>query len=108
MPRPPAPRTCGTPGCPQYTAGQPHCDEHQPAAWATSHRRDELPPNWKTIAAQIKQRDGNRCVLCGNTHRLEVDHRGDRHDHTAANLRTLCHECHAAHTHSQSLAARRA
>lgn len=46
-------------------------------------------------------RDGVRCVRCGATGALEVDHvtplfQGGSND--MSNLETLCHECHAKKT----------
>ena len=49
------------------------------------------------IKAQVKQRDGYRCVCCGSAYRLEVDHIIPQYyggDHSLNNLQTLCHICH--------------
>lgn len=50
---------------------------------------------------QVKQRDRNRCVICGSTIKLEVDHmraleNGGTND--ISNLATLCDECHKIKT----------
>lgn len=77
--------------------------------WASSQRRAELPPGWSSrIVPRILQRDPTcRLQLRGCTNvSTEVDHIGDKHDHSDANLRGLCHPCHAKRTHEQSLAAR--
>jgi 5-methylcytosine-specific restriction protein A len=84
-------------------------------SWDDSRRRSELPANWSTeIVPRIKKRDGNRCTWitrnghrCAETTHLEVDHIGDKHDHSDGNLRTLCHYHHKQRTAQQSAAARR-
>jgi hypothetical protein len=53
-----------------------------------------MPEN---VRQAVLARDGHRCVRCGSTTRLEVDHivpvsRGGQH--TVANGRTLCRPCH--------------
>ena len=48
---------------------------------------------------RVKNRDGNRCVLCKRTVGLTVDHIKPKRDggtNTMGNLRTLCDACHAA------------
>jgi 5-methylcytosine-specific restriction endonuclease McrA len=53
--------------------------------------------NWRRVRAQVLHRDEHECVLCGAPG-SEVDHvvqlveGGSDHP---ANLRTLCHDCHA-------------
>lgn len=61
-----------------------------------------LPSNWGSLSKSVKQRDGHRCVKCGSTDRLEVDHIVDPDDHRPENLQTLCHECHANKTHREA------
>lgn len=92
--------TCGTPAAGSY------CPTHDPGPWAGSTRKHTLPPGWAAIAASVRQRDGNACVLCGSTVRLSVDHMGDRHDHRLEALRTLCHLCHGRRSGQQGAAAR--
>jgi 5-methylcytosine-specific restriction enzyme A len=65
--------------------------------WTTSHRRQQLPPGWRThTRPAILTRDGYHCQWPGCTYHnptgqgLEIDHIGDRNDHRHANLRTLC------------------
>ncbi|MFC1513016.1 YHYH domain-containing protein [Thermodesulfobacteriota bacterium] len=53
----------------------------------------------------VKRRDGYRCVICGSTKKLEVDHRralmnGGANDMT--NLATLCDDCHTIKTRMDS------
>ena len=54
---------------------------------------------WKKRRLRILDRDGWRCVLCGASSRLEVDHiqplweGGAEED---SNLRALCKSCHIA------------
>lgn len=58
-------------------------------------------PEWQNKATQIKRRDGNKCLLCGNTESLVVHHL--RYDYvdwehpgceSDCDLVTLCRECH--------------
>lgn len=75
-------------------------------AWDNSTRHDDLPSDWHKITKRIKRRDGYRCVQCGSTDHLEVDHieRGD--NHSEQNLQTLCRLCHQRKTISESIASR--
>ena len=69
----------------------PSCD----SVWKDNHW-------WKFARLAAKARDGGRCVLCGGTEKLEVDHIAPRWGkgyrqacgHHLVNLRTLCHNCH--------------
>ncbi len=52
---------------------------------------------WRQTRAQILYRDAYRCVLCGHAAH-EVDHIvpvADGGTDAPANLRSLCHACHA-------------
>lgn len=55
--------------------------------------RRQVPP---TVRAEVRIRDGDRCVLCGDAG-AEVDHI-DGDANTAENLRLLCAPCHRAVT----------
>ena len=72
-------------------------------AWPGERR---FPPNWNTLRAQVFTRDGHRCTMCGSNAQLECDHINDAHDHTLANLRTLCKTCHTRRTTEQATQAR--
>lgn len=74
--------------------------------WATSQRRQQLPPDWPTIRQRILERDHHRCTRCASTHRLEIHHQGAGDDHRDEMLVTLCHRCHATETAKQAAAAR--
>ena len=53
--------------------------------------------SWQKLRAQVIARDGRRCVQCGNTETLTVDHIVElQHggSDTPANLQTLCRKCH--------------
>lgn len=68
-------------------------------------RPDLNKSRWQTLRAQVRRRDGNRCVVCGTTQRLSVHHvvaAVDGGRDTLDNLVTLC----ATH-HSRADAARR-
>lgn len=84
-------------------------------AWSSSHRRAELPADWATVLRpRTLARDGYRCVAlmrdgsrCPAT-ATDVDHIGDRHDHSDNNLQSLCRWHHGRKTAAESAAARRA
>lgn len=79
--------------------------------WASSQRKHELPPDWASrTVPRILGRDPNcRLQLKGCTGRsTEVDHIGDRHDHSDTNLRGVCTPCHSKRTQAQAKAAHHA
>ena len=46
---------------------------------------------------EVKERDGNCCLVCGSTYKLEVDHRialMNGGGNSVDNLGTLCDDCH--------------
>jgi hypothetical protein len=54
-----------------------------------------------SVKEDVRHRDGDRCVICGSTDQLEVDHKralmnGGGNSH--ANLATLCDDCHTEKT----------
>ena len=58
-------------------------------------------PEWKAKRLEILERDGNKCVKCGETKRLHVHHLSytkgrDAWEYPNDNLVTLCGECHRA------------
>lgn len=54
-------------------------------------KRKKLSPK---IRFQILRRDNFKCILCGSTNILEVDHiDGNKNNSVIDNLQTLCHEC---------------
>jgi 5-methylcytosine-specific restriction endonuclease McrA len=67
-----------------------------PTGWQGSTRRATLPKDWWRVRWAVLQRDQHRCRIqlpdiCIGT-ATEVDHAGDRHDHS--NLRAACKPCH--------------
>ncbi len=51
---------------------------------------------WRVTRNKIRERDGNRCMICGLPHDLHVHHRDrDPTNDLPANLVTLCGYCHA-------------
>lgn len=59
----------------------------------------------QSMKDNVQRRDGHRCVLCGSTVKLEVDHRralmnGGTND--LSNLFTLCDDCHTLKTRMDS------
>jgi 5-methylcytosine-specific restriction endonuclease McrA len=58
---------------------------------------------WPALRLAAKRRDGFKCVKCGASGRLEVDHIKRVKDapdlaFDLANLQTLCKSCHSAKT----------
>lgn len=79
--------------------------------WASSNRREELPPDWASrLVPRILNRDPDcQLQLQGCTGMsTEVDHIGDKHDHSNGNLRGVCSPCHSKRTQAQARAAHRA
>lgn len=82
----------------------------RPTSWATSSRRDQLPPNWGSLRKRILARDpecqirGDRCT--GRS--TQVDHINGNLDHSDGNLRGVCAPCHASRTSRQRLDAKAA
>jgi 5-methylcytosine-specific restriction protein A len=75
--------------------------------WEGSTRKATLPPDWQAIRRAVLQRDGWRCTWPTPTGRCteratDVDHVGDRDDHTLENLRALCAPHHLQHTSRQA------
>lgn len=98
---------CSTPGCPELVRGSSgYCVMHRPRPWASSNRRAQLPSNWTSIRKKVLKRDGHRCVKCGSSRRLEVDHKVASDDHRIEALQTLCAVCHRAKTQAEAAAAR--
>lgn len=60
-------------------------------------------PAWKRTRAMARLRDGNQCVKCGTTEKLDVHHeqpvREGGNPFDLDNLVTLCARCHAAAEH---------
>lgn len=81
--------------------------------WASSDRRSELPPDWPRIRRRVLRRDGYRCtwvevgVRCSAL-ATDVDHAGERMDHSDESLRSLCEPHHKAKTQAEAAAARAA
>ena len=78
--------------------------ENSPA-WRGGHDSNR-GPYWRAIAAEARERDGNRCRMCGKTEaengqRLSVDHiipwrafTDSTEANDLANLASLCRSCH--------------
>lgn len=67
---------------------------------------------WRIVRYRVMDRDGWRCVLCGKSGRLEVDHiqpvaaGGAPFDE--GNLRTVCRGCHIGVTATENRKNRKA
>ena len=83
-------------------------------AWATSDRKERLPPNWKSLRAAVMERCGGRCeVLKKDGSRCrdkakDVDHVLPGDDHSLANLRGICEWHHRRKSALEGVDARRA
>jgi hypothetical protein len=82
--------------------------------WGDEKGRN-LPPNWPALVKAVKHRakatsplgieqcegrlprSGKRCTELG----VDVDHTGDRDDHSLGKLRLKCEHCHDKKTSSQ-------
>jgi len=80
-------------------------------AWSTSHRKDELPPNWAALRKQAKARAGDVCefrdkagVRCADKG-SELHHTGRKFDHRLEVLMWICTPHHAGETARQAKAA---
>lgn len=78
------------------------------SGWQGSTRKQTLPPGWWRIRGHVLNRDGHACQHVrydtGNTCGApanQVDHVGDRDDHSPANLRALCEWHHLQRSSSQ-------
>jgi len=82
------------------------------SGWATSNRRNELPPGWHKLRAVILRRDGHRCTHTDDNGRrcqaraTDVDHIAGRHNHHPTNLTALCGPHHARKSSAEGNAAR--
>jgi len=79
-----------------------------PTGWIGSTRRATLPADWPITRRRILHRDRHTCRILGPRCiglATEVDHIGERADHSDANLRSACRPCHHARSSSQGGAA---
>lgn len=63
-----------------------------------------LPSNWKRLRRFVLYRDRGVCQIAGpncTSIATEVDHIGDRADHSLPNLRAVCQTCHRQRTEVQ-------
>ena len=72
--------------CHRITSEPSYCKRCIPAA-------NGMRPGWKRTRAAVLSRDGYRCVQCGATANLDVDHitpRSQGGTDSMTNLRTMC------------------
>lgn len=85
-----------------------------PGGWVGSQRKAELPDDWQSrIRPAIIARDSARCRWIEGGRRCaargtDVDHIGDKQDHSLSNLRLLCDFHHKKRTSAQGHAAKKA
>lgn len=82
-------------------------------AWATSDRRQRLPPDWESIRAEVKRRAHGRCEATEHDPRCDgtgtdTDHITPGDDHSLPNLQWLSGPCHRAKTARETAARNRA
>lgn len=84
-----------------------------PGGWQGSNRRAQLPPDWASrIRPMVLERDGQQCAIYDDgvrcTYRAtDVDHIGDKNDHSPQNLRAICDWHHKKRSSAQGNAARK-
>lgn len=75
-------------------------------AWATSDRRDRLPPNWLQLRRDTFELKGRLClmlrdgVLCGEE-ASDIDHIVPSGPDAVENLQPLCRRCHKKKSSSE-------
>lgn len=65
---------------------------------------------WDQTREKVFRRDKNKCVMCGSSHNLTVDHIKELSlggSNSLSNLRTLCADCHEERHHRKFLRGRR-
>lgn len=80
-----------------------------PGRWASSRRRELLPPGWTALRKEVFLAHGDVCHVCGGHGARTVDHVNDvATDHRPENLRPI-HEvpCHRDKTERAAAEARR-
>lgn len=93
-------KLCASPGC-QRRVRTGRCDEHRRAESKRKRlRRRELGaednPQWRRLRQATLFRDGYKCVECGRTTDLTVDHIEHERAFEISGLRTLCRACNSA------------
>jgi 5-methylcytosine-specific restriction endonuclease McrA len=75
-----------------------------------AYRGRHLPPNWGSVRTRVLNRDKRRCKLslpgCQGK-ATDVDHIGDKNDHSLENLQAVCRPCHNQKTSRQGVDAQR-
>lgn len=61
-----------------------------------------LRPEWRAFRLKVLERDGNACVVCRGTKRLQAHHKKYEYgkmawEYPMSNFVTLCENCHSAH-----------
>lgn len=79
---------CAAPGCPELASSHDRCPAHQlPRLGGRS---------WRRLVAQVVERDGGRCRLCGKLGATSADHVvrvREGGDDSLANLRAAHLDC---------------
>ena len=70
------------------------------SSWGKKHQVYLMTQYWSEIRSVVLVRDGNKCVKCGSTSSLQVDHKkyGKWGEEKIDDLQTLCVLCHAKKT----------
>lgn len=93
-------KPCLERGCPEVV-DQGRCAKHDRGRTPFKQRYGISTNKWAKIRRRVIRRDGSRCVDCGGTDHLEVDHvvrRVDGGTNDDGNLRTRCRSCHRIKT----------
>ncbi len=94
--------TCGEPD--GMGLGYLHLDCQVHPLTAQEKRRNQYEYKRRKLATPVFERDGNRCVICGSTRDLTIDHifpMSKGGSDAKENLQTLCRICNSRKKDSQ-------
>ena len=94
-------RPCLEPLCANLIEQGSRCDEHARPRTPFRARYGISTAKWGKIRRRVIRRDESRCVDCGGTDHLEVDHVvrvADGGTNDERNLQTRCRSCHRIKT----------
>lgn len=75
-----------------------------PGHWVGSDRSARLPSNWDEICAEVWERDGDTCHLCGQAGADTIDHKQPGDNHHPSNLGPV-HDRNPPHCHRRKSSA---
>lgn len=93
---------CSESKCLNIVTSGGKCKDHGRKPWNNISKRNlTRPTDWNSRRNFVRRRDKGKCVKCGSTDSVEVDHRlpvafGGSWEYS--NLWLLCEPCHAGKT----------